>query len=242
VFVRRESGTWREAAFLGALVAPLALAMPLIHPVQGMFRDWDNFVALGSSLAVLTAWGIAGALGGARTRRWVAVAVAASAASCSLAWVLHHADVDRALVRMRAFVDEPPARTEGERVAALDYIGIRNIRLERNAESASAFREASDLVPNPRFLMQWGIAASEAKDYVSAREAYARLIQRTPRDPLAWRGWTSMSARLGDFDAARSGARKVLELVPGDQDATWLLENIDEIEAGSRRPDSSRSR
>ena len=45
-----------------------------------------------------------------------------------------------------------------------------------------------------------------------------------------------MSARLGDFDAARHGARRILELVPGDPDATWLLENADQIEAATRAP------
>jgi tetratricopeptide (TPR) repeat protein len=135
------------------------------------------------------------------------------------------------MARMRAFLDEPPQRSESEHVTVLDYLGIRNLRLDRYRESAAAFREASELVPNPRFMVQWGIAATEAGDYRDALECYKRLIARTPDDPLAWRGYTAMTSRLGDLVEARHGANELLKRAPGDPDALRLLAEIDREEA-----------
>ena len=113
----------------------------------------------------------------------------------------------------------------------LDYLGIRSMRLQSYPAAVSAFRAAADLAPNPRFLIQWGLAATEAEDYRSALEAYERLIARTPNDPLAWRGYTAMTSRLGDLSAARHGATELLKRVPGDPDAVKLLHEIDRLEA-----------
>ena len=100
-------------------------------------------------------------------------------------------------------------------------------------------RRAADLVPNPRFLIEWGLAATEAGDYRSALESYRRLIARTPEDPLAWRGYTAMNSRLGDLAEARRGATELLKRVPGDPDAVKLLSELDRIDAAKR--DSARA-
>ena len=143
---------------------------------------------------------------------------------------------------MRAFLNEPPARSESERVAVLDYIGIRNLRLERYTAAATAFREAADQVPNPRFMIQWGLAATQARDYHDARAAYERMIARVPGDPLAWRGYTAMSSRLGDLVNARRGATELLARVPGDPDAVQLLSEIDRVEAAERAAGATSAR
>ena len=199
-----------------------------------MFRDWDNFVAGGVAISLIAAWLIAESLCDAGGRAAAAAGVTACAAVFTLQWMIHHADVERGLVRMQAFLTEPPARTESERVTVLDYIGIRNLQLERYAAAATAFRHAADQVPNPRFMIQWGLAATEAKDYDDAREAYVRMIARTPEDPLAWRGYTAMSSRLGDLVNARRGAVELLARVPGDPESIRLIDEIDRVEAAER--------
>ncbi len=235
----RGTGRARELVMLLVLAAPLVAVIPFIHPVQGMFRDWDNFVAGGVALAMIAAWLVAETLREARGRSALAVGVAVCAAAFTLQWMIHHADVERGLDRMRAFLTEPPARSESERVTVLDYIGIRNLRLERYAAAAAAFREAADQVPNPRFMIQWGLAATEARDYHDARAAYERMIERVPADPLAWRGYTAMSSRLGDLVNARRGANELLARVPGDPDAVQLLAEIDRAEAAERMQGTS---
>ena len=230
----RGTGRARELATLFVLAVPLVAVIPFVHPVQGMFRDWDNFVAGGVAISLMAAWLIAEALRDARGRAVAAVGVTACAAVFTLQWMIHHADVERGLARMQAFLTESPARTESERVAVLDYIGIRNLRLERYTAAAAAFRMAADQVPNPRFMIQWGLAATEAKDFGEAREAYVRMIARTPADPLAWRGYTAMSARLGDLVNARRGAIELLARVPGDPESIRLIDEIDRVEAAER--------
>ena len=231
---RRDAGRTRELVMLLVLAAPLVGMIPFIHPVQGMFRDWDNFVAGGVALSLIAAWLVAETLRDSRRRTALAVGVTVCAATFTLQWMVHHTDVEGGLRRMRAFLHEPPARSESERVAVLDYIGIRSVRLERYAEAATAFREAADQVPNPRFMIQWGLAATEARDYRDARAAYERMIARTPADPLAWRGYTAMSSRLGDLVNARRGATELLARVPGDPDAVRLLAEIDRVETAER--------
>ena len=235
----RRPGRGGELAVLAALMLPLVGFMPLLHPAQGMFRDWDNFVAGGAATSLLAAWLVGEALQGANRRSWVATPVVACAALFTLQWLIHHSDVERGMARMRAFLDEPPVRTEAERVTVLDYLGIRSMRLVSYAEAAVELRRAADLVPNPRFLIEWGLAATEAGDYRSALESYRRLIARTPEDPLAWRGYTAMNSRLGDLAEARRGATELLKRVPGDPDAVKLLSELDRIDAAKR--DSARA-
>jgi hypothetical protein len=221
----------RELLVLAALALPLVGFMPFLHPVQGMFRDWDNFIAGGAGCSLIAAWCLAVTLGDGRRWSWLAVPATACTLVFTLQWMVHHTDVDRGMARMRAFLDEPPRRSENERVMVLDYLGIRSMRLQSYSAAVSAFRAAADLAPNPRFLIQWGLAATEAEDYRSALEAYERLIARTPNDPLAWRGYTAMTSRLGDLRAARHGATELLKRVPGDPDAVKLLHEIDRLEA-----------
>ncbi len=235
LFVRRPgAGRTREIVALFVLAIPLVAVIPFVHPVQGMFRDWDNFVAGGVAISLIAAWLIGESLREERGRAVAAVGVTACTAMFTLQWMIHHADVERGLTRMQAFLTEPPARTEAERVTVLDYIGIRNLRLERYTAAATAFRRAADQVPNPRFFIQWGLAATEAKDYADAREAYVRMIARTPDDPLAWRGYTAMSARLGDLVNARRGAIELLNRVPGDPESIRLIDEIDRVAAAER--------
>ncbi len=220
-----------EGLTLVAFALPLVGVMPVLHPVQGMFRDWDNFVAGGAATSVLVAWLLADPLSAASRARWVAVPVAVCTTAFTLQWMVAHADAARGMARVSAFLDEPPRRGDAERVPALDYLGIRNMRLERYAESAAAFRAAADLAPNPRFMIQWGLAATEAHDDRGALEAYERLLARTPDDPLAWRGYTAMTSRLGDLVNARRGAIELLKRVPGDPDALRLLQDLDREQA-----------
>jgi hypothetical protein len=45
-----------------ALALPFVLVAVLIHPAQGIFRDWDDFAASGVALSLIAAWLVGEAL------------------------------------------------------------------------------------------------------------------------------------------------------------------------------------
>ena len=69
---------------------------------------------------------------------------------------------------MQAFVVEPPRRTAQERVAALDFLGIRHLHRGEYGQAAEIFRQVVELAPSPRFHLQWALAEAEASHYAEA--------------------------------------------------------------------------
>ena len=238
VVLARDARRARELALLLLLVLPGLIVMPFLHPVQGMFRDWDNFVATGMAMSLLAAWTVGELLRDAPRWAWVGLAAALGAAVPATQWLLHHADPDRGVARMRAFVDEPPTRTESERALALDFLGISLLRQNRNVQAADTFREAVAVAPNPRFYLQWAMAETEAGNLAGAMKAYTILVEKLPDYPPAWRGYTAMASRMQKWPEAKLGATRLLQLVPGDPESLALL---DAIERRGLLPDSARA-
>jgi hypothetical protein len=123
---------------LWTLALPFVVVMPLLHPVQGMLRDWDDFAATGVAISLLTAWYAGRALRGAGSMLWLAAAVSLGAAAPAVEWLAHNADQERGFVRVRALLNEPPVREKSERGNTWDYLGIRYFRLERWDQAAEA--------------------------------------------------------------------------------------------------------
>src|SRR5258706_3072342 len=48
----------REVAPLLALALPFVLVGPFIHPVQGLFRDWDDYAVAAVTLSLLAAYAV----------------------------------------------------------------------------------------------------------------------------------------------------------------------------------------
>src|SRR4029450_3209809 len=72
----RQALTSKAAWILAALALPWIGMTLLIHPPQGMFRDWDNYSAAGVALSMIAAWLVAESSAGARSWSWVALAAA----------------------------------------------------------------------------------------------------------------------------------------------------------------------
>jgi len=225
----------REALFLCVLALPFVLVMPFLHPTGGLFRDWDDFAAMGASLSMLTAWLAAETL---RTtaRPWLGVAVTLAVASPAVQWLAHHADADRGIARALAAVSEPPARAGPERASIWDYLGTRNHQLGRWRASADAFRHAVETAPSPRLLQQWALAETMAGDLAAAREAYHRQLEKEPDSYSGWMGLAAVASRIPDFAECRRALIRLLELRPGDPEATRMLRALDEEEARRARP------
>jgi hypothetical protein len=201
----REAGG-REARFLVVLALPFVAVAPFLHPVGGLFRDWDDFAAMGSVLSMLTA-----ALVGETLRRaarpWLAVAVALAVAAPAFQWLALHTATDRGIERALAAVSEPPARAGTER-ASMNYLGMRNYQLERWRASADA--PATRPRPRParacrssrRWLRPPG-GDFEARAYHPSREGARQLLDGwgSLPSPCAFR--TSQSAAVRPEPRAR---------------------------------------
>ena len=217
------AGRGTVAAVLLGLALPMLGAALFVHPAQGVFRDWDDFAALGVTLSLIAAWRVGEILSSTPTRRWVAVPVALGVMMSSVQWLALHTDVDQGLARARAFVTEPPARPDVERAGVWDFLGIRNFRLHRWTASAEAFSHAAESAPSPRLLEQWAFAATMAGELRTAQAIYHRLVEKDPRNPSAWLGLGAVASRIPDVDDSFRAARQLLTLDPGNESGRQLM-------------------
>jgi hypothetical protein len=238
-----------EPLFLGLLALPFVSMMPLIHPAQGMFRDWDDFCATGVSVSMLVAWTLASLLRPRPAWGWLGVAVLAGVAPPTLQWLEAQRDLNRGLTRVRAFVTEPPRRTDEERGTTWDFLGIRHVRLGNDAASAhlddqahgdyvqaaEALSHAAETVPSPRILQEWGLAAALAGDFATARDVYQRLVAKDPDNAYAWMSLAAADMNLRDLAGAKTAGQRVLALEPGNPNARQLLHDIEMVESGQAR-------
>jgi hypothetical protein len=231
----------QEGLLLVALALPFLAVMPFIHPAQGLFRDWDDFAATGVSVSLLTAWLTGRALERAGRRAWLGVTLSLAVMAPTVQWLVLHADVDRGLARVRAFMVEPPARSDAERGKTWDFLGIRNIRLagerlrrgtpddERAAvgywaAADEALGHAAETSPSPRILREWALARAMRGDFRGAREIYRLVVRNDPASEPGWTGLANTSVNLGDREEARRAAGKLLRLRPRDPAALRVLE------------------
>jgi tetratricopeptide (TPR) repeat protein len=223
----RAPGRGRELALLAVLAAPFVLTVPLLHPAQGLYRDWDDFAAAGQALSLVTAWLVAETLRAVPGRSWLAAAVTLGAAAAALQWLAHFADLNRGLERVEAFMTEPPRRGDAERAKTWDYLGIRNLRVGRWDVAARAFANAAETAPSPRILLEWGTAELRIRNWGKAREVFRRVIASSPNEARAWQGLAAAAIELGDREEARSAADTLLRWNPGDPVARKTLERLE---------------
>ena len=223
----------REGALLLSLALPWLAMLLLIHPPQGMFRDWDDFAAAAMTLSLLTAWLVALVVREVPAWRWLCVPVALGAAVPSVQWLMHNADLERGLARVEAYLREPPARQEEERAKTWDFLGIRYAQLDRWDRSAEAMAHAAELAPSPRMLLQWASAEQARGNDAGAQAAYRRLLEIAPDEARGWYGLAFVSWRLEDWSECRRAAGELLRLRPGDPQALQILEQ-------TQRRDSTR--
>jgi tetratricopeptide (TPR) repeat protein len=192
-----------------------------------LFRDWDDFAAAGESLALIAAWLIAETLRAAPRAGGLAVAVALGAAVPAVQWLAHHADLERGLARVEAFMREPPERTANERGKTWDFLGIRNFRLARWDAAVAALARAAETAPSPRILLEWATAETQRGDLEAAQRVYEQLVARSPDDVRAWRALTAVAVRRGDRIGARRAVEGLLRARPGDSYALRIRAQLD---------------
>lgn len=222
------AGAWRrrEMLLLGSLALPFVALIPFIHAQQGLFRDWDDFAAAGMGVALLAAWLLAETLQAASARAWLALPLCLAAAVPSVQWLVHHTDEQRSIARVRAFVEQPPARTGFERAMTWQYLGLTYLARSQAVEGADAYAHAADLLSSPHILRQWGFAESLAGHHERARGVFRTLLARVPGDVIALRGLMLMSLPLRDTTQARAAAESLQRVLPGDPQSAELLRRL----------------
>jgi hypothetical protein len=218
------------AWLLGTVALPWLVLLLVIHPPQGIFRDWDDYAAAGAALSLIVAWLAALALRAPRWE-WLAVAAPLACLAPTLQDLALHADTDRGLARVEAFLLEPPRRGDAERGKTWDFLGIRNAQLGRWDASAEAMAHAAETAPSPRVLLQWALAEQSRGNAPVARDAFRRVTVLTPDDARAWYGLAAESWRLGDYDECRRAALELERLDPESPQVARLLEALQNVQA-----------
>lgn len=217
----------REALFLALLAVPWIGLLLIVHPIQGLFRDWDIFVATGVALSLASAWWAAAVLTRAPAWAWLSVPLALGAVATTTQWLLHSADLERGLGRVETYLREPPERSREERARLLEFIGLRANQLARWDQSADAMERAAELTPRPRILMIWGVAEQARGNGRVAQDIYRRMVVIAPDDARGWDGLANVSWKLGDWAETRRALFEVQRLIPGDPVAQGILERLD---------------
>ncbi len=216
-----------EVVPLAVLTVTLLVLAIVVHPLQGVVRDWDVIAPSGVTFAVMAAWLAGETLRASPRHAWLALAVVLAAAVPSVQWLVHLNNPRLALARVEAVLSEPPARSDLERARLIDWIGIRNAWLDDWNAAAVAFERSAELLPTPRVLDQWGRAELRTGDWEGARRAYRRMIERDPKSLTAWRGFATAVTRMDAPDSARLAAESILRIDPADRDAKAILEYLD---------------
>ncbi|HTO90574.1 MAG TPA: hypothetical protein VMJ70_05535 [Candidatus Sulfotelmatobacter sp.] len=208
--LRRSRPAEEWLALLGLFTGFLP-ALLFVTVTQGPFRDWDANAAAGVALALLVAAGLAERLrSGARG---MSTASALAVLVPTLLVMVSQNDLSRGLQRARAFLDERPARSESQQLATLDYLGLRELRLEHWEDAADAYGALAERAPHPRALVLHGTAALMAGRNADAERSFRTLIERDSSESVGWFGlW--LSARRGGDSATAARAERVVLAYP----------------------------
>lgn len=219
----------RAIGIAAALALPWVILIPFIHPPQGMFRDWDDFGPAGMTLSVLGATLVARSLRDRPRWEWLGLAAALAALGPTEQWLAHHADRDRGLERIEAYLAEPPRRGEAERGTTWDFLGVRYGQLGRWDSAAAALAHAAETAPSPRILTEWGLAERSRGNESAARDLFARVATIAPGDPNSWFRLATASWHLGDYDECRRAMIELARLAPGDSSVARMMRDLDRV-------------
>jgi len=221
----------RRAKPFEALLAPALLfagfvpALLFVTVTQGPFRDWDANAAAGAALALLVATALAETLRPDRARG-LRAACALGVFAPTLLLMVAQNDLGRGLMRARAFLDGPPRRTDSQQIATLDFLGLRELRLEHWDASADAFGALAERAPHPRALVLHGTAALMAGRDREAERSFRRLIERDSTQSLGWFGLWLAARRAGDEAVADSAERRVLAYPDTSAEMSRILTHL----------------
>ena len=116
-------------------------------------------------------------------------------------------------------------------------LGLLLVRQKRHEAAIELFERAYTLAPDrPHYAYVLSVALHSTGSTARAQEVLVRVHERHPGHADILFMLAAVSRDTGDLDAAALYARRLLELVPGNQGATGLLREL----AAGRQDDKSR--
>lgn len=200
------------AAVLAFAIPALAMLL-LVHPQQGLFRDWDVFAIPGTVFAILSAAALASSAPQALTPG-LSVALAFGAVLSAGLWLGPAADTDRGLAQAHAFAKGPPARSPSERGKTWEFLGDRNAALGRWDDAALSLDQAIVDQPTPRLFRMLGVAEAQRGRYEASEAAIFEAARRDPGDTTTWAVLVSTAMKRRDSAMVRLAAGELLRRSP----------------------------
>jgi predicted Zn-dependent protease len=168
------------------------------------------------ALAVIAAWGVAATLARHPAHAGLGVAVALAAAAPVVQGLALGADVTRSLARIESRLAHDRALPASERAAGWDFVGMRYVGLGRAAEGEQALRRSVEAAPNPRVIVEWGVAVLSQGDFSRALPIFQRAAALNPGLMGAWRGLATAASATGDRAELARAAEMIERIHPGD--------------------------
>jgi len=214
VVTRAGPRSGRALPWLGWLALSWVVPMLAIHPVQGEFRDWDDFAAAGVAMALPLAWLVAH--GVAKAPAALAAAMIAVALVPRLQWLVLEHRPEQALARIEAWATGPPAPRHTVAASTLEFVAVSHYRERRIEDGRRAMAAAIAHVPWERLYLGWANAEAQAGDWSRAVALYREAALRYPRDSTPWLMLAQAAFQHGDRDAAAAAVSELRRMAPND--------------------------
>jgi len=211
---RRPAPLSSAAVVLASVALPWVIALFVLRPQQGLFRDLDVFAPGAVALSVLCVHVLAKRWEERVGGRTEAVATALYVALASLQILLCFHVAPQGLKRAEAYASESPTRPELERAAVWDFMALRAFSLGEWPLAERACSAAIQLTPSPRLLDMTGLARTYVDDHAGALKAYQMVLAKSPREPIALAGAGGAALRLGQHAFADSMFSIIREFGP----------------------------
>lgn len=234
-----------ELRVLALLTLPWGIAMLLVHPQQGIFRDWDVFAPAGVAGSLLAAWCLGKVLPKARHGPAISVGVVLLTSTFALAWLIHFHDTSRGLARVREHASAGDALLSTgtdrdlEIGKAWEFLGFRHGGLGEWEMAADAFSRAVARDPHRYLYVAWGLAELGHRDFRGSESAFQALTARFPEYSLGWFGLAGVSSQTGDtllVASALRGLRATLDTESEAREIRMLRRRYPEIWPGPLDP------
>src|SRR5262245_5162594 len=213
-FAARPAGRERALPWLGGLALSWVVPMLAIHPVQGEFRDWDDFAAAGVAMALPLAFLVA--RGVAKAPAALAAALIAVALVPRSQWLALENRPQQALARIEAWAAGPPVPPHTVAASSLEFVAASHYREGRIEDGRRAMAAAIAHVPWERLYLGWANAEDRAGNWSRAVTIYRETARRFPEDSAPWLMLARAAFEHGDRDAAATAVAELRRLAPND--------------------------
>jgi hypothetical protein len=112
-------------------------------------------------------------------------------------------------------------------------LGVLLLDQHRDAEAAAVYEECSKISPSDAGMyLQLGVAYQRLGERFKAEISFAKAVELTPADPLAWSNYANLDAAAGDYGGARQKWQRALGIDPGFAPALEGLRKLAAVTGG----------